>query len=76
MSTGVFGAANRRIGPRTADSILGRRTADLILGRRAADLILGRRAAVMARELGKPCFRYHPRPIGDGVDVDTRGRRV
>src|SRR5206468_974995 len=38
-----------------------------ILGRRtAAVMILGRRTAVMAREPGKPCFRCHPRPIGDG----------
>ena len=28
--------------------------------------VLRRWAAVMAREPGKPCFRCHPRPIGDG----------
>ena len=33
--------------------------------------------AVMAREPGKPGFRCHPRPLGDGgADVDTRGRRA
>ncbi len=53
------------------------RPADSLQRRRSAGLFWGRRSAVMAREPGKPCFRRHPRPIGDGAaDVDTRGRRA